>query len=463
MFEKLEKLLRTERRPLSTVPKPINNLDEWLKPSYTFGGQMVQTPVKADGSANDDGDYEYTLKRPPFGKLDSIPAAYACINTLANAMAQCPIVVADLKDPVENYWEAMPDHPISVLMRKPSQIMDPWQFWEHQYRALHAQGMAIAWIRRSARSNLPIELVPATLHKVPEWVGRSRRRYELNLMGRTRGAGSPGKPRIVGDEDVLMMAGPGYDGLTAPSPIQLAAKRPLQMLDASIRHQLQTLTEANVRNAISVSGELADLDPALLNQLEDRMRNNYEEARKKGKWVILSPGYDLASATGLSAVDMQIVELLQWLVPDIARVWNMPPRQIGHYHEGFRATKFEYQAEDFERYAVRGHALRIAMQIQEKMLTEQDVRARRVMRMPTEMLTLGSWSERVTATKEATDGVLSRDEGRKRLGYGPWPESPDLIYEPKGAPSQDGGEDPENPEGGENDEGEDGEPGTNGN
>ena len=418
-------------------------LRKWL-----WGKRLV--PDYDAGYPDASGNHNYVWRDAHNANLEAIPAANACINILADAMAQLPVTVGVLEDPVDDFWMPMEDHPISELLRNPApSLMDPWQFWEWLYRGLHAQGQSFCYIQRGQRDAMnprgrPVELVPASLFEAPKFRGRRGREYMLNLMGREKGRGSTAaEPMRVSDADVIALHGPGFDGLTSPSPVQYAASLTLQGMDAGMREQLRNLNEANIRNAVQASAELAELDADVLNGLEDRVRKNMDDARNQGKWLVLSPGFTLASSEGISAVDSQLVQWLGWGVENVARCWRMSPTRLGHYHEGFRSTKYEFQATDFEVYTLRGHCQRTAAQFGAKLLTMEDTMAGRVMRMPSDRARRGSFSEESEAAGRlaSTDALITPNEGRRRLRYKPIDDG-DTLRQPKGAPPQDTGGEP---------------------
>ena len=413
--------------------------------SQFFKGQPTPVPTER----YEDGSYFLSLTEglKRVSKLDALPAAHAAIALLATQMTQLPFSVGRLLDAGQDYWREIEDHPIALLLRDPCTFLDPWQFWEWIYTCLFSSGNAYAYIRRVR--GLPVELIPATLAAAPEWVGAGFRRYEINLMQDYRRA-SGASPMVVSDLDIFSLHGPDFDGLVSPSPVQRYASTTLKTIAAAMGHQQRAFDGQDIRNAVTVDAALRDRTPQQLRDLSKLLRETIEEARKSGKFPVFPPGFNLASNTGMSPADLQLVDLLKWTIEDVCRCWGVPPRMLGHYHEGFRQSKFEYQQADFERLSLRGHSLRTRSQATRSLIPAVERSEGVGVLLPTDRARMGSFSEEVAAVKMAVSdgGFVTINEGRRRLGY-PDHEDGDRLLSPKGAPAQGGGtggQEPPDPE-----------------
>ena len=392
------------------------------------------TGVVPDGPQS----YIYDKERSLLSKSSgAIPAAYAAITLLSSTMAQLPRLVVRVRDGADDDWLADDDHPISVLLRQPSISIDPWLFWEMTFRDLFSNGNAYAYIWRDPQDR-PIGLIPATAKKV-QW-GRSssgpRKLYDLDLVG-SEGTLRRSTMENVMARDVIALHGPGSDGLQSPSPIAYAASRTLSLMEEAMTRQQAELSGPNLRNVITAVPELIDLAPEVLKDLKETLSKTYGEARQAGKVPALPPGFNISSTAGLSAVDMQIIQLLRYGVEDIARVFGLPPRVIGHYHEGFRATRYEAQQADFERLSIRHHARRIESEFSQKLLTVNDRSAGLTIRLPTRRIQEGTWAEMVESVGQAVSdyAVMTPNEGRRLLRL-PSIEGGDKLRSPRGGPPQ---------------------------
>lgn len=370
---------------------------------------------------------------PHSRKWAAIPAAYAAVALLSQSMARLPAVAGRVNP--EGMWEPDPDHYISVLLRYPSQAFDPWQFWEGMYRALFAGGNAFAWIRRDGRQ--PVELIPCIelSSEFDGYSGAVKRNVQLYRKQELA------EQKWVAGDDLVSLHGPDFDGLHASSPVTTAAMHVIDTMHLVGKHNRNSL-----RKGFHSRG-LVEMSPDLVNSAmaEREARKDFVEeftgVTNAGKTPFLPPGMMWKEAGGFSSVDLQLIELLKFNVEDIARVFNVPPRLLQHFHEGARVSQvFESQSEDFTRYSIGPHAERIAHQLTKKLLTPEEVLADMEIRLDTEMLRHGTFAERAVSAEMLVTrgGILTINEGRRMLGYPPHKDG-DKLLEPKGAPEQGGG------------------------
>ena len=205
-------------------------------------------------------------------------------------------------------------------------------------------------------------------------------------------------------------------------------------------HQYQQVLfqGVNMRQAIKADPTVR-LTPKAFQEFREELIKSYSAARAAGTVPVLPRGWDLIGGS-MSVADIQLIEILKYTVEDIARVFNYPLRMLQHFHDGMRtSTMFESQASDYERWTIKPEARSIQDQMTYKLLMPEELRANLVIRIPTESIGLGSWSERLKAAADWTygGGLGTVNEARKMLGY-PAIEGGDKLVSPKGAPAQAG-------------------------
>ena len=378
-------------------------------------------------------------RQPRESKLSAVPAADAAINLLTDHLAMLPRRVVDREGmPVEN-------SPVSLLFEMPSRMLNKSQFWELVLRLYIAQGNSHMWIRRHFVTNRPIELVPAYCIRAEWFEGRDHpyQMYNLQLLGwgKTYGYGFSRYVEAHAN-DVVALHGHGYNGLWSPSPVRRVAEKDLRSMLEITRYYRDTLEGGiNSGQALTVDTMKDDGRPVLTveqyDQIKEILTKEYGESRRKGEIPLIPPGLSITRMQTLSAEDLQLIQLLEWGVLQIARVFNVPPIRLAHYNEGMRAKLLEHQAVDFQRYSIAPHANRIDDELSKKLLFHSDKAMGHRVKSDTDMIAQGSLSERIDAAEKAVTrgGLMTINEGRNLIGLRPHPDG-DRLLEPKGAPPQ---------------------------
>ena len=392
----------------------------------------IDTVQKHNLPAPDPDDRGFYSRRFASGGA-VFPAVYAAINILASTIARLPKTVAVLRDPIEDEWDSLPDHPVSILMRFPSRQFDPWQYWEWMLRMLFYQGNGYSEVTRI--NGLPVELIPVMVTN--QWFNGQVVRSVQRVLGNQQ-------QRVMKNRWLLSFHGPGFNGIQSPSPVWHYASSVVAMESAAREYNQRSLVMGlSTRTAIEIDPMVGLRTRNQGEALQKRLQKMFSGAMKAGGTPVLPPGAKLHSTQGmLSNIDVDLIEQLKWDVEDVARIWNVPPRLLQHYHEGFRASKdVEAQFEDFERISIQPHVHRLQEQIGNKLLTKEDRSSNRVIRFSTDLLKMGSWSERARSVREAADsGVITANEGRKKLNLRARPDG-DKLLERRGAPKDDGSQD----------------------
>ena len=366
----------------------------------------------------------------------SVPAANTCVSILAGTLARLPYEVTTRG----RIAEPVAEHPVAALLEQPSRAIDPLLFWESMGRELHTHGNAFALIRRTAGGD-PLWLELADCASIERREGRLL--YTLSLAGDGVMMGAAETVR-VGSEDVLHLAGAGYDWRTglAPSPITFHARNALGMWLSATEHHASSMARG-AHTPLMFKTDPVYVRPEKIKEVREEVEERYAGFMRAGKTPVLIPGIDPVK-TGFSSVDMQLVELLKFSIEDIARVWMVPLFLLQHFNEkgtgGWTNSNLVEQAHAFEKYCLRTHIERYTSEFDVKLLRPSE-RQRYRTRIDTTPLVMGSLKE-IAQTLEilvAKAAVWTPEEGREITGRGPVPDGQSLR-QPTGAPKQqDGG------------------------
>ena len=365
------------------------------------------------------------------GSTDIIPAVYRAIDLLSGVMARLPKVVAKIDDPILDSWTPLYDHPVSVLMQAPSRFWDTWQFWRWMYKELFTGGNSYAEIQKFG--GYPVELYPTDIQAtmmmgLPSFKAK-------RIIGRMQYR--PIQPsHFVGFHAV------NFDGLSSPSPVYNYAMRTMGLAHSASAYNARSLDGGfSTRVAVEIDPIVGLRSRGQGEDLQAKIKASFSGAAKTGGTIVLPPGAKLVSTQGmLSNVDVALIDLLKMTVLDIARIFGIPPVLLMHYHDNFQAAKaVEIESENFTRWSIRSPVEMVQQQLTSKLLLPEERFEGLAIRMPTDSLQLGSFSEIAKAVDLAVAraGVMTINEGRRRMRLPDRPDG-DKLIEPKGAPKQDG-------------------------
>ena len=378
----------------------------------------------------------------------AVPAAQACKKLLTGSMIQVPIIVgkADQQEVVDDFWTPVPEHRANGILKYPSKWMDRNQFWEWMYGDYFGSYNSYAIIRRSSKDYRPSELIPAQCHGVEHT--KTTRGVKVSywlrpITAKALNAGSNAKKdeftELVPSGNVLAFHGPGFDGKKSPSPIEGAGIQVLKSMGLSYDRINKYLENLNLLNYLHIDPEVvAGKNPDQVKKIIEDLNERIVEHTEKGETLLLPPGTDFKIIPGLSPVELGLIETLNFGVSEIARIYEVPPREIFHYMSGQAPSRTSIEGDStyFYRRSIQPHIIRFQSQLETKLLLEADKSEGVVIRLPTDNLRYGSFSERmkVVETGVSRAGVLTRNEGRKILKKKPIKgEENDRLLDPKGA------------------------------
>ena len=197
---------------------------------------------------------------------------------------------------------------------------------------------------------------------------------------------------------VCAIHGPGFDGVRSPSVIAGAARQALDLVKEAYASQKGQLKAGlRGRNVLTIDPAMGDWPDDKLRNLARSINRQSDESRESGRIPVFPPGVDPATLGGVSPADLELVELMRWLVEDLCRSFGVPPRMVGHYSTQLRVRGVEAQAEDFVRWSLQDKAELIASSINGSWLRDSP----EGVRLDVNQLALGSMTERITTAKLA--------------------------------------------------------------
>lgn len=249
-----------------------------------------------------------------------VSAVYCASRVIAEDVASLPKLV------YRGGGEAarpLPADPVARLLRRPNPEMTAPVFWAAYQHNANLWGFAAAEIVRD-RSGAPVELwpVPSPQWRVERRAGRLR--FEAPAAGGGRAAIDP--------DDVLFLPGLSPDGSLGYQLLQAAR------LTIGTASAAQRFGAARFRNGLYPSGVIRHpntlSEPALAN-----MRASWAAIHggpdNAGVPMILEEGSDWVKADIAHNDQLQLAQLSEFLVVEVARYFNVSPVKL---HQLGRAT-----------------------------------------------------------------------------------------------------------------------------
>lgn len=376
-----------------------------------------------------------------FGR--GIPAAQACIWGLSNSLAQLPRFVGRITDDRYGSHERV-QHPLNRLFDRPSDWIDPWQFWLAFFRSLFVSGNAFAKIERDTAGLFPVGLTPVVSYGNVRRLN-GKREYPCVL------AYANGKivREWVEYDDLLAMHWPCMDYKTgvSMSPVQYMAV--IKMMRSGIRAQMRVADNApSGLNALKIDPDELPSGEPKAKKLLRKVRKAMAAARYTDRIFTLYSGMDIKQLNSMSSEDMAIIESLNLGTKSMAQAYEYPLRRLQHFEQGVKQRELAAQRDDFVSISINPHALAFESQASFKLLP-QPLRKNRVM-MPADRLRLGTVKERVEqAVQIANFGALYENELRAAGNYPPVPGGDERKLSSRGTNPGD------NPDANQNQEGDD--------
>jgi len=291
----------------------------------------------------------------------TVTALYASVARIAEDMASLPLHV--YRRDGDTPGAKAKDHPLYTLLHdKPSRNMTSFEWREMMisHTALRGDSYSQIVMRNDGRVS---ELIP--LHPDRVWP-------ELSESGSVRYRYyEPGKQvRILLDDEVLRFPYKLLDGVHSLSPI--AVHRETIGSAQAGKKFLATMLQNNA----SPKGGLKA--PTSLSQdAVSALRKSWEERHKgpenAGNIAIFDGGLEWVQI-GMSMQDAQYIELMNFSVADIARIFLMPPHKIGDLSRA-TFTNIEQQAIEYVVGVLNSWRGRLEGRMNNYLLSEADRKA----------------------------------------------------------------------------------------
>lgn len=302
------------------------------------------------------GDYGNEIDVTPL-KAMALPAVYCAIRILAEGTSQMPI---DVMQKVEGSGARVANEMRLqwILKNRPNDLM-PSTVWRRQQQAsLAGWGNAYSLIRRNLKQEIH-SLAPLHPGKVRPVTRNGQLHYEYERES-------------YGPREILHLRGPiTLDGIRGVDPITASCasfELGLQAQRYGVNYYRNDATPGLVLKT------KANPDKKKRREIRRAWRENYSGTHRAGSVAILQNGLDI-EPIGVSPDAARLIETMRFTVPEVARLYNIPPSKLMDFE--FSADRANVEESNLS-YLIHSLGPWINLweeQLEFSLLTEEQVRA----------------------------------------------------------------------------------------
>lgn len=287
-----------------------------------------------------------------------VTAVYACVSLISETLAALPKHIYKREGETS---AKMTDHPLyPVLHDMPVKGMTSFEWHETQISHTALRGDSFARIV-TGRDGRILELPPILPNHIQPF---RNRRGQIRYRWWPEGGG---RTRILFDDEVLRIPHKMLDGLNSMSPISTHKLTIGNALDASRFLKSFYKNSAQPKGALTAQEPLTDDAAKALRESWERRHKGPENA---GKIAIFDGGLKW-EAIGMTMDDAQYLELQNFSVTDIARIFLVPPHKIGDLSNA-TFSNIEHQAIAFVVDTILRWVRRVEMRYNAYLLSPAD-------------------------------------------------------------------------------------------
>ena len=293
----------------------------------------------------------------------TISAVYASVNLLAGAISALPVNLYSRSKTGER--DLLPNDDLWWTLNE--QMTPRWSAasgWEFMAQGLLLHGDAFARIIRKGPIVVGLEPIhPLRVYVAPTPDGQ-RLVYTIDADPLMPNA-YRGERVVLDQDDVLHIAGFGFDGYRGMSPLRYALRMTGAVSLATQDYAARFF--ANSARPDVVLQTAQKLGPDVVDKLREQWADRHQGAMNAHKPAVLTNGLE-AKTLSLPLAELQLLELRQFQIEEIARIYGIPPFMIGHNEKTTSwGSGVEAMGIGFVRYALRQHLHKFENEINRKL------------------------------------------------------------------------------------------------
>ena len=284
--------------------------------------------------------------------------------------------------------------------------------WEYIALSVLMHGDGFAVIERAGARIIGLRPVhPQMVEVCPSEDGR-RLLYRVTSDWRD-GSGMMGQ-RIYDQDDMIHVAGKGFDGLRSMSPLRSFLRMAGSVALATQEYASRFFSQG-ARPDYVIKGDMSDEQIVATRRQIDAYHSGLNNARRP---MLLTGGLELQTIS-LPLEDVQLLALRQFQVEEIARAYLVPPFMIGHTTTTTSwGSGVEAMGKGFVRYCLRPYLHAIENEFNRKLIRDRN--SLKFLAFDTSELEQGDMkslfeSFRIALGRAGEPGFMTPDEVRQEI------------------------------------------------
>jgi len=334
----------------------------------------------------------------------ALSAVYRAVDLISDSIAMLPVKVQQLDK--ENGKNQI-NHPLNIVFgdKNNGNNISKFNLIKLLIQSVLLRGNGFAYIERAQDGT-----VTGLRYLEAQDVIINYNKYTDKLYYSTT-AFSQGKKMHIEPINMLHLLKNSYDGISGISVLSYAART--IKTSSSTEQSAQSFFEngCNLSGILTVNGQVSA-------KQKEEIRSSWRQAYNNGgNGLAVIPGNMSYQAVQVNAADAQMLESRQYNVQDIARFFGISPVLLGDLSHASYST-IEAVQNEFLLHTLQPYITMIENEFNRKLLKPSENKLEIILET-NEILRVDKQAQANYYSTMINNGVLTRNEVRKELGYNP--------------------------------------------
>lgn len=331
----------------------------------------------------------------------SLSAVFACVEIISNAIAEIPININNVNSKGEK--ELVEDHPVKLAFE--DALISKYVMMKNVIRDMYIHGNGFIYIHRNNGIVTKLQYMPHGTVNVIYKQDRQELYYLCPTITNQK----------IMPKDMIHIVKNTYDGVNGISILDFA-KRVIKLADITEQSTDNYYASGcNVSGVLSVQGPVSDKQKE---ELKNNWRMTYGAGGDNQGGVVVLPGNMTYQSIGSSAADAQLIDARLYNLQEICRFFSISPTLLGDLSHNSYST-LEMTQLQFLTQTLAPIICLVETEFNRKLLADVEKRNFKIDLDESFLLKADKSSTATYYTSLTNSGLLTPNEARYQLGYGP--------------------------------------------